>query len=223
MPRYAQALHAFARKIGLRDYILMAGSMGGIIALYMLKNPRHKIRKLVLFGTPYDRAHFWLGKKSRWLLSLLLKTAVKSKIATRMADYFIGIDFLLSRTLKRSLSSSDQKKEIIEYEMRQWRVMPAKIWMETAHAILNVNFSREKIKTKIPTLIVAAKGETYIDSQPTIAGLQKMCPNSQVAYLPFKRHVPRGELTLKEVKRIAFIFDPFLNDQPTPKRRLKTK
>lgn len=212
MARYAQYLTAFTQKLGLRDYVLIAGSMGGVIALHMLKTPHPKIRKLILFGTPYDKAYFLFGKKTRRLLSLILKMAVKGRIATMIADLLIGIDFLLYRALKRGLSPTDRKEEIIKFEMRQWRVMPARIWMQTAHEVLNVNFSKEKIRTTVPTLIVAAKGDFFIDNRATIAGLKKICPNNQVAYLPFKGHIPRGEMNLEEIKKFAHLFEPFLKD-----------
>lgn len=223
MIRYAQYLVAFTQKVGLTDYVLVGGSMGGIIALYMLKNPDVHVRKLLLLGTPYDKAYFRIGKKTRRLLSLGLKTAVKGKIATIIADFIIGTDFLFYRLLKRSFPPDARKEEIIKYEMRQWRVMPAKIWMQTFHDILNVNFSKEKFKTNIPTLIVASKGDHFIKPKETIAGLQKICPNSRVVYLPFKRHVPRGEITLEQIKELSFLFGPFLNENPTQKLQPKTK
>lgn len=212
MARYAQYLTIFTKKVGLTNYVLVGGSMGGIIALHMLKNPKNSIRKLLLLGTPYDKAYFRIGKKTRRLLSLTLKMAVKGKIATMIADLIIGTDFLFYRLLKRSLPPPARKEEVIKYEMRQWRVMPAKIWMQTFHDILNVNFARQNFKTRVPTLIVASKGDHFIKTKATVAGLQKICPNSQVAYLPFKRHVPRAEITLKQIKKLSSLFEPFLKD-----------
>jgi len=212
MPRYAQYLEVFTKKVGLTNYVLVGGSMGGIIALHMLKNPRVRIRKLLLLGTPYDKTYFRAGKKTRRLASLILKMAVKGEIVTMIADLIIGTDFLFYRLLKRSFPPSDRKEEVIKYEMRQWRIMPAKIWMQTVHDILNVNFSKEKIKTRTPTLIVASKADHFIKTKATVAGLEKICPNSQVVYLPFKRHVPRGEITLEQVKKLSSLFEPFLKD-----------
>lgn len=212
MARYAQYLTSFTKKIGLANYVLVGGSMGGIIALHMLKSPGIRVRKLLLLGVPYDKAYFRIGKKTRRLVSLILKMAVKGKIATMIADLVIGTDFLFYRLLKRSFPPPDRKEEVIKYEMRQWRVMPAKIWMQTFHDILNVNFSRQNFKTHVPTLIVASKADHFIKTKETVEGLQKICPNSQVAHLPFKRHVPRGEITLKQIKQLSYLFEPFLKD-----------
>jgi len=209
MSRYASYLTSFCRKLKLNNFVLVGGSMGGIIALHLIKNQKVIVKKLILLGTPYDRAYFRIGKKTRRLIRLALKMAVKSKIATSIADLIIGTDFLLSRLLKRGLPPSAKREKIIKYEMRQWRVMPAKIWMETLYDILNVNFSKDNFKTFIPTLIVTSKNDHYLKIEPTIAGLQKICPNSQVVFLPFKRHVPQGEISLEQIKKLGHLFEPF--------------
>lgn len=210
MARYGQYLIAFCKKLYLSEVVLVGGSMGGIIALHMLKSPDVSIQKLLLLETPYDRAYFRIGKKTRRLVRLALKMAVKGKIATKIADLIIGTDFLLYRLLKRGLPASAKKEEVIKYEMHQWRVMPAKIWMETLYDILNVNFSKDNFKTFTPTLIVASEGDHFIKIGPTITGLRKICPNSQVVFLPFKRHIPQGEISLEQIKNLGHLFKPFL-------------
>lgn len=212
MARYSQVLAAFTKRMKLSNFVLVGGSMGGIIALEMLKKYQVGVRKLLLLGTPYDRAYFQIGRKTRRLIRLALKIAIKSKIITKVADFVIGTDFLFYRLLRKSLPVSARKKEIIKYEMRQWRVMPARIWMETFYDILNVNFAKSNFEILAPTLIVSSRNDHYFKTKQTVAGLKKICPKAQVIYLPFKRHIPKGEITLEQIKRLGYLFKPFLKD-----------
>lgn len=197
MKNYARYMNKFVEKINLKNYILFGGSMGGIIALKMLfQKPKIQPANLVLVGTPYDKKYyhvsignkvlFFIGKNSKFFLSL--------------AQKIINNDFLFYYLLYLSFPKEARKKEIIKYEMKQWRVMSVNIWSETVADVLETNFSQEKFQTKIPTIIINSKGDQYLDAKKTTRGLKRLCPNSQVFFLPFTSHIPKGELKLEHLK-----------------------
>lgn len=208
MENYGQYMNKFVEKLDLKDYALFGGSMGGIIGLKMLlQNPKIKPKKLVLFGTPYDKKY--------WKLSLLDETLLfigkNSRIFLPLSEMIIKSDFLLSRLLYLVFPKEAKKKEVIEYEMKQWRVMPMRIWFETIVDILEVDFSKVKFQTKIPTIIINAERDQYFDNLKTTEGLKKLCPNSKVFFLPFAAHIPKGELKLKHLKDFQFILEEIVH------------
>jgi len=203
MENYAFYLNEFVRILNLKDYHLFGGSMGGIIALNMvLLNPKIKPTKLVLVGTPYD--------KKFWKMSLTKKLGLffldKLPFLLNLGQKIINNDFLLYHLLYIFFPQKARRREIIEYEMKQWRVMPIRIWFETMKETLGVNFAKEKKKIKIPTLIFNSQKDQYFKKEETLTGLKKLCPNSKIFLLPFPEHVPKGELTLASL----LPFEPFL-------------
>ena len=124
MENYALYMNELVKKLKLKDYILFGGSMGGIIALKMLiQNPKIKPSKLILAGTPYDKKYYKVSPFNRILLSL----EKHKKFYLPLIGKVINNDFWLYRLLYLSFPPKARKKEIIEYEMKQWRVMPTKI------------------------------------------------------------------------------------------------
>lgn len=207
MANYAFYLNKFVEKLNLRNYILFGGSMGGIIALKMLlQRPKVQPSKLILFGTPYDKKYWQIPVLDKILLIL----GKNSRIFLPLAEMIVNSDFLLSRLLYLSLPKEVRKKEIIEYEMRQWRVMPMRIWFETVLDILEVNFSKENFKIAVPTLIINSKSSQYFDHQKTIRGFKRLCPNGQVFFLPLAYHVPKGELKLEHLREFQPLFEKIL-------------
>ena len=76
--------------------------------------------------------------------------------------------------------------------------------------IIKISFAEVKFKTKILTLIINAQTDQYFDTQKTIKGLKRLCPNSQVFLLPFASHVPKGEMKLEHLKKSTNNRIPFL-------------
>lgn len=202
MANYAQYMNELIKLLNLKDYTLFGGSMGGIIALKMLlKKPKVKPAKLILFGTPYDKKYWKLSLLDEFLLFLWKN----SKIFLPLSEMIIKSNFILSRLLYLTFPKEARKREIIEYEMKQWRVMSMKVWLETIVDILELEFSKVKFQTKIPTIIINAERDQYFDNLKTTEGLKKLCPKNKVFFLPFAAHIPKGELKLKHLKDFQFL------------------
>lgn len=204
MKNYAKYMNELVNSLNLKNYFLFGGSMGGIIALEMLfQKPKLLPAKLILVGTPYDKKYWRISLKNRFLLYL----GKNLKIFLPWVGKVINNDFLLYHLLRLSFPQEARKKEIIKYEMKQWRVMRVNIWFETMVDILNINLSRKKFRTKISTLIINSKRDQYYNSRETTAGLKRLCPNSQVIFLPLTSHVPKGELKLEHLKKFQSLLD----------------
>ena len=204
MSSYAKYMNEFVKKLNLKNYILFGGSMGGIIALKMLiQKSKTPPVKLVLAGTPYDKKY--------WAIPFLNKTffffVKSSKLFIPLAEKIINNDFLLYYLLYFTFPKEARKKEIIKYEIKQWRVMSIKIWLETMIDTVEVSFSQEKFQTEIPTIILNTKSDQYFNTQKTTNGLKKLCPNNKVILLNLKSHVPKGELKLKHLKEFQSLLD----------------
>ena len=197
MENYALYLNELVSLLDLKNYYLFGGSMGGIIALKMLlRQPKIWPQKLILVGTPYDR-QYW--KIPLWgKLCLFLGRKIPSLL--NLGQKIVNCDPLFSRLLSLSFPKEARKKEIIEYEKKQWRVMPLWLWFETMEETLKVNFSQETEKITTPTLIFNSQKDQYFQRKETLRGLKKLCPNSKIFLLPFPEHVPKGELKLTHLR-----------------------
>lgn len=204
MENYALYINQLVEKLLLKDYVLFAGSMGGIVGLKMLiQKPKLTPARLVLAGTPYDIKYLKISLRNKIFIFL----AKNLDFSLAISKKIINSDFLLYWLLYFSFPQEDRKRQIVEYEMRQWRVMSMEIWRETALDMMKVSFSKEKFQTKIPTFIITTRGDQYFNNQKTIEGLQKICPNSQVLTLPIDSHVPKGELKVEHLREYQSLLE----------------
>lgn len=192
---YASILADFVYKLNLKDLILAGVSMGGMIALLLYPQIKKRVKKLILVGTPVDRKFFspmaekWA--RNRELLNFLKKTKIVPWVAGRV----IGSDFLMDRIMTRTLPPKARKREVIEFEKRQWRAMPATIWLQTLYDLLDFQLTKTDIKIDVPTLILEAKENQYYDVQANLVYLKSIIPNHKVIFIPWDTHVPKGDIS----------------------------
>jgi len=204
MKNYADYLNEFVRKLKLKNYVLFGGSMGGVIALKMIfQKPKIMPQKLILFGTPYDKKYWRLSSIDKIFIFVVKRT----KVFIPLMEKLINNDFLFYHLLWLCFPKKARKKEIINYEIQQWRKMSAKIWFETMVDLLNVNFSQVKTKIDIPTTIISSQNDQYLNIKKTLAGLKKLCPKNKTILLPFKVHIPKGELKLENWQKLASLLE----------------
>lgn len=197
MDNYGYYLNKFVEKLNLKNYLLFGVSMGGVIVLkMMLQKPKILPAKLILVGTPYDKKYWKIPFSHKMILAL----GNKARFFLPLFEAIVKNDFLLYHLLYLSFPQEARKKAVIEYEMKQWRVMPIKIWFETMLEVAQVHFSKEKFQIKIPTFIINAQTDQYFNLQKSIKGLKRLCPNNDVLFLPFTTHIPKGELKLEHLK-----------------------
>lgn len=192
MKNYAEYLAEWIKKLQLEKVVLIGGSMGGVIALYVYPLVEKQVERLVLFGTPADRRFYKVGLRKKRFAVAVLKSLIRISLLAKITQRLIGSDWFFYRFLKWSFPKEESTDQIVKYEVRLWRVMPIEIWAETLLDLLDLDFASEKIQVKCPTLIIDTKGNQYFDPDENTKMLQKIAPNSKVVMVPVSSHVPKG-------------------------------
>lgn len=214
---YSFYLSALLEKLKLKDLTVVGLSLGGTIAVFLAleQSASSRIKNLVLIGTPVDASLLKPTGMKFHLLRLLIDIGSQFDSVSFLTDKITGSDKLMNFFLRRgTLDLAFQKavisdRETLEYEKHQWRIMPMKVWFQTA-----ADFFRLKPPTtlpmSLPTLIIATPHDHLIDMGKTVEVLQKIFPVNEVVWLPLDRHVPVGELPTDFIERLSHYFEKFL-------------
>lgn len=205
MENYLPYLLEFVRKLKLENFVLVGASMGAVLATLLAKEVPNRIKKVVLIGPIYDHSSFKISKLKLILGLLVLSTFPKSKFLVKVFDRFIKSDRLFKPFLKRRFPKEAQTPQILDYEVRQWRVMSIKVWAQTLYSLLTFTH-KEKRKFKIPALLIFPEKDQYVDVDKTASSFRNVFPKSEIVYLENLVHIPKGELTDSFFKKLDYLF-----------------
>lgn len=205
---YAQVIREYLKYLNLKDFLLVGGSMGGIIVIEALKPNDLPVRIVGLMATPYDKSVISLPPVKLALLKVFLKSLYYSKIGLWGLQKIIDSDPVMEPLIRRAQPPKFRRSEIVKFEVRQWRVMSMKVWTETILDTLNVNFAQESFKINAPAVVLYPAKDHYIDNEKNLKGLAKIFKEIRPVELPLDRHVPPGRMSYQEVKALS---DPLIN------------
>ena len=202
---YQKYLLSFVEKIGLSNFVLVGGSMGGSLAILLSQKIPEKIKKVILFGAVYDGNCFKLRRITKLLAILLLAIFPRNNYLVFLVDRIIRNDFLFKRFLSQHFPKEERKKEIVDFEVKQWRTASIKIWAQTLFSLLTFRL-KEKKKISVPTLLIFGVKDQYINLEKNIRGLKKIFPNSEVVIIKGISHVPKGKLKPQFLDKLNWLF-----------------
>lgn len=202
-------LKALVEKLDLKDLTLAGISMGGMVALILVNQIDKRVKKLVVLGTPTSSRYFKFSKNKKRFLQTMF-SLISHRPFSFLADKIIGSDRLMRFFLNKSFPKELRgNAPILAYEIRQWRIMPAIVYAQTAESIINFELPKN-FQLDIPTVIFAVHSDHLIDMDLAVKLLQKKAPHSQVIWLPLNRHVPIGDLDYHLLDAIKPFLDPVL-------------
>lgn len=210
MENLAKYVVAFAKKLNLQNFTLAGFSMGSIVAIHAAKNLQPRLRQIILLGTPFDKKFFKMSKEKRELMTKFFTLAARSKTILFIADKIQKNNKIMKYLIKRQLPKDKRVKEIIDYEVHFWQIMPMKVWFEASSDLLQSHLAEEKFQIKTPTLLIETPHDHLLQVQKNLAALRKSFPNHQVIMLPLDRHVPYGDFSENFVSALAARFEKYL-------------
>lgn len=205
MENYLPYLLEFIKQLKLDNFILIGGSMGAVLAVSLATEIPKKIRKLVLLGPIYDRRSFKISKPKLILALLILSTFPRNRLLIRLFNRFIQSDRLFKPFLRINFPKEARTPQVLDYEVRQWRVMSVKVWAQTLYGLLTFSNKNQK-KIAIPTFLIFPENDQYLDIPQTITSFKRIFPQSEVIYLKNLAHVPKGEITLSFLGKFNYLF-----------------
>ena len=89
--------------------------------------------------------------------------------------------------------------------------MRIKVWAESLLSLINFSLPEKEKRLPISVLVCLSEKDQYIKKDCTKAILQKKFKKIMFYNLPWEQHVPKGELSKKEVERFEDLFVIFKN------------
>lgn len=201
---FVPIIKGFIKKIGLKNYILAGGSMGGNIAILHTSQNPEGVEKMLLVGPLYNRSSLKL-RRAKILSALAIISILPKAHIYNFFDWFIKKDRLFKRVLKWKFPKEERNDEIINYETKQWRVMSIKVWAETLRDLLKTDLSKLS-PIFIPATIFLAGEDQYMKIDKEVEGFKKLLPNSKIIVVPKVPHVPKGEIPNSFIKKLEKYF-----------------
>lgn len=149
---YADFLKEFLNNLGVSNPILLGHSFGGKISLVYAS--RYKVKKLILFGSPFRKEITKLSFKTK-----ILKTVKKVPGLNGLAEY-----------AKKYIGSTDYKNA--SPKMREILV-----------ATVNLDITEDVKKVKCPTLIIWGTNDSAVAITEAYV-LEKLIPDAGVVEYP---------------------------------------
>ena len=185
-----EILNCFCQAKDLKKPILLAHSMGGKIAMEMIKENQDYFKALILVDIHfrrYERSDFNI-----LLNSLLIQTNISQfNNLSEFKNYFLekGIDKEWVAVLLKNL---EYKKNTL-----QWKSNIPMLAQEVDEVLAEVDFKR----IDIPTLLIRGENSNYVKEEDCISFKEKF-PNSKIVSVPNSGHwvqVDNPSFFLKEV------------------------
>jgi len=199
MENLAKYVAAFAERLELNNMILA-----------LLIEP--KLKQIILLGTPYDKRFFKMSNQKRETMVRFFTLAAKSKTILFVADKIQKNNQIMKFLIKRRLPKDKRTKEIIDYEVHFWQIMPMKVWFESASDLLQTALADKNLKIETPAFLVETPNDHLLQVDKNLAALKKVFPNHKVIMFPLNRHVPYGDFNEDFVSALASRFERYLGD-----------
>lgn len=199
-------LEEFIKKLKINNFILSGVSLGASLALLFLQKTSLKIKKIVLFGPVVDKSFYKFPRIYIFSAKIILKLFLLIPFISAFFDKIIANDFLFAKINWLTLPKNLRKKEIVDYEVRQWCQMSTKVWAEVNLSMLDFKLANEKL-ISLPALFILADLDKYFNVLKTREKLQQLFPKSEIIILENVPHVKQGEIPDKLLKKLSYIFD----------------
>ncbi|MBM4401948.1 MAG: alpha/beta hydrolase [Candidatus Cloacimonetes bacterium] len=210
MENLAKYLAAFAERLTLKNFTLAGFSMGSIIAIHTALLIEPKLCQIILLGTPFDKNFLKMTTRKRKAMSKFFTLAAKNKTILFIADKIQKNNKIMKSLVKRQLPKDKQTKEIINYEVHFWQIMPMKVWFEASADLLQSSSASKNFKIMTPTLLIETPHDHLLQVEKNLAALKKSFPNHKVIMFSLDRHVPYGDFNEDFVKSLASNFEKYL-------------
>ena len=198
---YTDILNRWIVDQNLSNFSIIGLSMGGIVAIKLLKKLHPQPKKLILLATPVNHKHLTLSTKQNLIKFLTHPNLLKYPQIYQGIDRIIKSDRLMA-ALYQLVQPNIIDPKTPAYEIDQWRQQPSHIIAETAHDLLQTDLTQQP-PNNIPTIYLYTPKDNYVNMKQTIPAIKSILPNTRFIPLDLEKHVPQGEISLQLIKQMA--------------------
>lgn len=195
LENYFPYILEFVERLKFDKFTLIGASMGATLGALVAMEMPHRINKVTFLAPIFDRSSFKIPKMKYLWVTFLVSIFPKSKFVVKLINSFIRNDKLFRNFLKLFFPPEARKPEILDYEVKQWRVMDIKIWAQTLSSLLTFKFPEKRVKVQSKALFVFTEEDQYLDVPRTINSFSEIFPNFEVVTIPGLKHMPKGDLS----------------------------
>jgi hypothetical protein len=177
--------------------------MGGIIAVYTLAPNDLPVKKVVLLATPSSHRVFRMSPEKLKALKIASLLLYYSKVGAWLMQKCVNNDRLMIWFMRRLLAVKYHRPKIFAHEIRQWRVMPIRVWLETILDIVSIDLTEEGIRIPTPAIAISASADNYFDNARNLEGLKKIFPHLTPLEIESDGHVPPGPISAEQVHALG--------------------
>lgn len=210
MENLAKYVAAFADQLSLQNITLAGFSMGSVIAIHTALLIEPKLKQIILLGTPFDKRFFKMSTRRCEAMTKFFTLAAKSKTILFIADKIQKNNKIMNFLITKQLPKDKRTKEIIDYEVHFWQIMPIKVWLEASSDLLQTSFADKSLEIKTPAFLIETPHDHLLKVDKNLQGLKKVFPNHKVILTPLDRHVPYGDFNEDFVSSIVSQFEEYL-------------
>jgi len=200
---YARFLNLLVKKLDLKHYILGGFCLGGVIIVRMLEQGLNFPMHVVIFEGIYDADYLRLEKPFDLVKRVALRLGSRSVLLKSAVDLVLHDERVLALYLRLVYRNELNLKEVIKHQIGITKIMSTRAYIEAAFDIFSTHLAKEKLVFKVPTILIYNRYDNLIDLPPTIAGMQRIFPNSEVLQINLTKHSPAGEISLNAVEKMV--------------------
>lgn len=195
LENYFPYISDFVKGLNLDKFTLIGASMGVVLGNFLAMEMPRKIEKVIYLAPIFDRSSFKIPK-FKYLPAIFLASAFpKSRFLVKLVNGIIRNDKVFKRFLKFFYPPEAQKPEILDYEIRQWRMMDIKVWAQTLGSLLTFRFPDKKVKIKAKAILIFPDSDQYLNIQKTIRSFAEFFPHYETIRVSGLNHMPKGEIS----------------------------
>ena len=196
---YARFLNLFVEKMHLQNYLLAGFCLGGVIIVRMLEQGVKQPERVLIFEGIYDADLFRLQPMYRFIKKAILKLGPKNKLLNSIVDLVLHDERALKLYLKFAYSKEKNLDLVIKHQTEITKIMATRAYIEVIFDIFQTHLAKENLHFSVPTSLIYNKYDNLIDIEPTISGMQRLFPNSEVLQVDLTQHSPAGAINIKFV------------------------
>ncbi len=200
---YAHFIKLFIEELDLKDYLLAGFCLGGAIIVRLLEQGVRRPKHILIFEGIYDADFIHLRPFYEFIKKAALRLGEKSHLLRGVMDLFLHDERIMNVYFHLAYHGEKGLDEIVKHQIRITEVMSTRAYIEVAFDIFNLHLSKEELSFNIPATLVYNKYDNIIDLGPTIKGMQRIFPNSELINVDLTTHSPAGEIDVALVNRMV--------------------
>lgn len=185
----------FQLKIKEKDLFVLGISLGGnVLVNYLIKHPNITFKKFACIAPTFSVKLLVIKPKLKKFVFWFTRNLSKGGLLSKISQSAVNNDRFFKFVAKTFDKDSYDDDAILDYEMRQWRLMTMQLWGKSLYDLLNTDYTILDSKFDFENVhFVYPENDQYFDAPKCIIEFKKLFPKAQFNYFQSDKHIPKGD------------------------------